>query len=186
MNDGKCRRRGCGSATCVLPRTAQERSDRYPSEALVGLGFRGWISGYQSSDVGCWEEVWRLYSNLLGPKYAEAAVGALAAWSKSVAISARSPISVRPLGACGFCRDECLAMEWFRNRIEARVVIEDWRAHYRTTMTSDRIRACSTQPRRNSAGVAKSVPQPEPRLSRSNWHDKTDQVRASRGYPAHA
>jgi len=27
-------------------------------------------------------------------------------------------------------RDECLSMEWFRNRLEARVIIEDWRRHY--------------------------------------------------------
>ncbi|MCL2876994.1 MAG: transposase, partial [Betaproteobacteria bacterium] len=27
-------------------------------------------------------------------------------------------------------RDECLNMEWFRNRMEARIVIEDWRRHY--------------------------------------------------------
>ena len=32
----------------------------------------------------------------------------------------------------GKFRDECLAMEWFRNRIEAKVVIEDWRVHYNT------------------------------------------------------
>lgn len=30
----------------------------------------------------------------------------------------------------GKFRDECLAMEWFRNRLEAKVVIEDWREHY--------------------------------------------------------
>ena len=30
----------------------------------------------------------------------------------------------------GKFRDECLSMEWFRNRIEAKVVIEDWRKHY--------------------------------------------------------
>jgi putative transposase len=30
----------------------------------------------------------------------------------------------------GKFRDECLAMEWFRNRVEAKVVIEDWRVHY--------------------------------------------------------
>ena len=30
----------------------------------------------------------------------------------------------------GKFRDEWLAMEWFRNRIEAKVVIEDWRRHY--------------------------------------------------------
>jgi putative transposase len=32
----------------------------------------------------------------------------------------------------GKFRDECLAAEWFRNRLEARVVIEDWRQHYNT------------------------------------------------------
>jgi putative transposase len=30
----------------------------------------------------------------------------------------------------GKFRDECLSMEWFRNRLEARVIIEDWRVHY--------------------------------------------------------
>lgn len=32
----------------------------------------------------------------------------------------------------GKFRDECLSMEWFRNRLEAKVVIEDWRRHYNT------------------------------------------------------
>lgn len=32
----------------------------------------------------------------------------------------------------GKFRDECLSMEWFRTRMEARVVIEDWRIHYNT------------------------------------------------------
>jgi putative transposase len=30
----------------------------------------------------------------------------------------------------GKFRDECLSAEWFRNRIEAKVVIEDWQNHY--------------------------------------------------------
>ena len=30
----------------------------------------------------------------------------------------------------GKFRDECLSMEWFRNRVEAKVVIEQWRQHY--------------------------------------------------------
>jgi putative transposase len=30
----------------------------------------------------------------------------------------------------GKFRDECLSMEWFRNRTEAKVVIEQWRRHY--------------------------------------------------------
>ncbi len=30
----------------------------------------------------------------------------------------------------GKFRDECLSMEWFRHRLEAKVIIEDWRIHY--------------------------------------------------------
>jgi putative transposase len=30
----------------------------------------------------------------------------------------------------GKFRDECLSMEWFRSRAEAKVVIEQWRTHY--------------------------------------------------------
>ena len=32
----------------------------------------------------------------------------------------------------GKFRDECLSMEWFRSRAEARVLIEVWRRHYNT------------------------------------------------------
>jgi len=32
----------------------------------------------------------------------------------------------------GKFRDECLLLEWFRSRREARVVIEVWRRHYNT------------------------------------------------------
>jgi putative transposase len=30
----------------------------------------------------------------------------------------------------GKFRDECLSMEWFRNRVDAKIVIENWRKHY--------------------------------------------------------
>lgn len=30
----------------------------------------------------------------------------------------------------GKFRDECLSMEWFRNRIDAKIVIEGWHQHY--------------------------------------------------------
>lgn len=30
----------------------------------------------------------------------------------------------------GKFRDECLSMEWFRNRVEAKAVIDEWRQHY--------------------------------------------------------
>ncbi len=32
----------------------------------------------------------------------------------------------------GRFRDECLSLEWFRTRTEAKVVIEQWRRHYNT------------------------------------------------------
>jgi putative transposase len=32
----------------------------------------------------------------------------------------------------GRFRDECLSLEWFRSRREAKVVIENWRRHYNT------------------------------------------------------
>lgn len=30
----------------------------------------------------------------------------------------------------GKLRDECLSLEWFRSRAEAKVIIESWRQHY--------------------------------------------------------
>lgn len=33
----------------------------------------------------------------------------------------------------GKFRDECLSLEWFRNRLDARVTIGDWRRHYNET-----------------------------------------------------
>jgi putative transposase len=30
----------------------------------------------------------------------------------------------------GKFRDECLSMEWFKNRIDAKMVIDNWRRHY--------------------------------------------------------
>jgi putative transposase len=30
----------------------------------------------------------------------------------------------------GQFRDECLSMDWFRNRVDAKIVIESWRQHY--------------------------------------------------------
>lgn len=79
-------------------------------EMLVGYGFRGWIAGYQTGDVQCWERVWRLYSNLLGPKAARGAVNCLALWAKSVSAASRREVEISPLEACEFCRDECLAI----------------------------------------------------------------------------
>lgn len=98
---------GCDSERCS---DATAVAQRLSPELIVGYGFRGWISGYQSGDIGCWEEVWRLYAGALGAPHARAAVGCLSEWAKSVAVASRHPIEVQPLGARGFCRDESLAI----------------------------------------------------------------------------
>jgi putative transposase len=33
----------------------------------------------------------------------------------------------------GKFRDECLSLEWFRNRLDAKITIDDWRQHYNDT-----------------------------------------------------
>ena len=79
-------------------------------ERLVGFGFRGWISGYQSGDVGCWEKVWRLYDDRFGPRGAQAAVADLSSFAKSVSACSRRRLVVEPLDAGRFGRDESLAI----------------------------------------------------------------------------
>lgn len=96
--------RGCYDGASNL------KTEPTTTELLVGYGFRGWISGYQSGDVACWERVWRLYSNMLGPSSARAVVGSLASWAKSVNCAARRRVEVGALESCEFCRDECLAI----------------------------------------------------------------------------
>ncbi|CFX25967.1 conserved protein of unknown function [Candidatus Filomicrobium marinum] len=79
-------------------------------EQLVGFGFRGWIAGYQTGNIGCWERVWQVYSNALGPRAAKVVVGELSVWAKAVKAGARRKVEVGPIEACNFCRDECLAI----------------------------------------------------------------------------
>jgi putative transposase len=40
----------------------------------------------------------------------------------------------------GKLRDECLSLEWFRSRAEARVVIEQWRGHYNSVRPHSSLR----------------------------------------------
>lgn len=87
-------------------------NDRVPTaaELLVGHGFRGWISGYQTGDISHWERVWRLYSSVLSPQTARATVSCLSGWAKSVQAASRRRLVVGNAEACRFCRDECLAI----------------------------------------------------------------------------
>lgn len=80
------------------------------AEQLVGLGFRGWTTGIQNGDLDVLADVWRLYSRAMPVNRAQAAVGCLATWVKAVCASSRQGVVVAPPGACGYCRDECLAI----------------------------------------------------------------------------
>jgi len=53
----------------------------------------------------------------------------------------------------GKFRDECLSLEWFRSRAEAKVIIEAWRRHYNEVrphssldyLTPERVRGSSSK-----------------------------------------
>jgi hypothetical protein len=87
-----------------------ERQSGANAERLVGLGFRYWVTGYQSGDIDRWDDAWQIYAGALGPTNARVAVAELSAWVRSVSAAARRDIKV----ACGnctqLCRDECLAV----------------------------------------------------------------------------
>jgi hypothetical protein len=80
------------------------------AQRLVGLGFRYWVSGYQSGDIDRWEKAWKIYSTVLGPQAARTAVAELSAWVRAVSAAARRDIEVCTGDCAGFCRDECLAV----------------------------------------------------------------------------
>ncbi len=98
------------SPSCAIEPRDVAGQDLTSAELLVGYGFRGWISGYQTGDISHWERVWCLYSNLLRPSSARVCVGYLSSWAKSVQASSRRRVEVADIAASGFCRDECLAI----------------------------------------------------------------------------
>jgi putative transposase len=53
----------------------------------------------------------------------------------------------------GKFRDECLSAEWFRNRLEAKVVIEDWRQHYNAIRPHSSLNYCTPIEFKNSIGA---------------------------------
>jgi putative transposase len=57
----------------------------------------------------------------------------------------------------GKFRDECLSLEWFRSRAEAKVVIERWRRHY------NQVRPHSSLGYRTPAAFAAELARPAPR-----------------------
>lgn len=84
--------------------------DLDPAERLVGLGFRLWMNGFRTGDIGCWERAWKAYSSSLGPACAKGAVTDLACWVKAISRHARRDLETRSIDCETFCRDECVAI----------------------------------------------------------------------------
>ncbi|MHA1134697.1 MAG: hypothetical protein ACTSRM_10515 [Alphaproteobacteria bacterium] len=91
-----------GRQAVVSPRTG--------AEWLVGVGFRCWLAGYDTGDIGCWEKGWNEYNRVLGASRAKRAVTELACWVRAVRSSASRKIQYYPLARPGFCNDECMAI----------------------------------------------------------------------------
>ncbi|WP_125461704.1 MULTISPECIES: hypothetical protein [Rhodomicrobium] len=80
------------------------------SEALVGFGFRCWLSGYQSGNIQAWENCWVHYCRELGSRRAREAMTDLSSWVHSVRSHAVRDIELMAPGCASFCRDERLAI----------------------------------------------------------------------------
>ncbi len=81
-----------------------------PAEKLVGLGFRCWLSGYQSGTIRSWETCWTHYCRELGSRNARVAMTDLSSWVDSVRCNARRQIELCPYECASFCEDERLAI----------------------------------------------------------------------------
>lgn len=85
-------------------------ADGISPERLVGIGFRGWLAGYEHRDITAWEVVWNAYAGALGTQCAKRAVGELSTWVGQVHRSSCRRIETYPSGCSCFCRDECIAI----------------------------------------------------------------------------
>lgn len=79
-------------------------------ERLVGVGFRCWLTGFTTGDIGCWEEAWNTFSSTLGNDRAKNLLLDLSQFVRAVSTTAERSIHVQTPGCSGFCRDECLAI----------------------------------------------------------------------------
>lgn len=94
--------RQAGQRFSVAPRSG--------AEWLVGMGFRCWLAGYDTSDISCWENGWNAYARALGTERAKRAVTELACWVRAVRATAARKIEYSPVSCPGFCADECMAI----------------------------------------------------------------------------
>ena len=83
--------------------------DRLP-ERLVLEGFRRWMAGYSTGDLGHWEEAWNLHASSLGTRDARVVVDRLAKFVRIVRDWSICPINCFPGGCRHICRHECFAL----------------------------------------------------------------------------
>lgn len=108
----------CGTALVADPCPLRRLALGHPGggeampgpERLVGLGFRYWMLGRRTGDIGCWERAWSLYSGMFGPFRARLAVGALSDWVVALGSATAREIELGEMRCGAFCRDECLAI----------------------------------------------------------------------------
>jgi hypothetical protein len=98
--------RGRTARAAALPAAAMLPA----AERLVGVGFRCWLQGFQTGDIGCWEVAWQEFSGAVGPRAAKPLMTELACWVRAVQDTAERRIEVFPAQCRRFCRDECLAI----------------------------------------------------------------------------
>ncbi len=79
-------------------------------ERIVGLGFRYWMLGRTTGDIGAWERAWDLYSGTFGVACGRQALGQLSTWVGALSETACRRIEVGGQGCRNFCRDECVAI----------------------------------------------------------------------------
>lgn len=103
------RKRNDGMPSTPSHGTMRTGAIRTP-ERLVGIGFRCWLAGYETSDINCWETGWNFYARELGTRQAKSAITELACWVRTVRETACRKISYFPHGCTGFCPDECMAI----------------------------------------------------------------------------
>lgn len=80
------------------------------AEQLVGLGFRYWLTGFRTGDLGCWERAWNAYAHALGACGAKGAITDLSCWVRAISRHARRDLETGTVDCANFCRDECVAI----------------------------------------------------------------------------
>ena len=79
-------------------------------ERLVLQGFRLWTAGYATGDLRQWDDVWTIYTEVLGANQARLMVEQLAQWVASIQAWSVGPIRCFPGSCPHVCRQECFAL----------------------------------------------------------------------------